>query len=65
MLTGTSSPVNLQTLAPLPGSPVLGAAVNLPAAMAGHPVRYQLDEQLRPVKRAPVASGSDLGAIEQ
>lgn len=65
MITGTSSPVDPQTLAPVPGSPVLGAAVNLPAAMAGHPVRYQLDELLRPVRRAPVASGSDLGAIEQ
>ena len=66
MVTGTSPPIDLDSLVPLPGSSIVDAAQEPPsAAVANHPVNFQLDERFRPKPRVVVGAAADIGAIER
>jgi hypothetical protein len=64
LITGTASPIDLGTLAPLAGSPIVDAASELSGAVAQHPVDYQLDGNFVPQPRAVTGSAAELGAKE-
>jgi hypothetical protein len=63
-LTGASTPVDLVTLAPLPGSPVIDAGLTAPALPAIDPPTWQLDARFAPVARTVNGAAIDLGAVE-
>ena len=71
LITGATAPINTTTLAPLASSAVLNVGVinsllssTISAAIAAHPVTYQLNSSFLPVARTVNGTGSDLGAIE-
>lgn len=70
MVAGPAAPVDPATLVPLAGSAVIDAAQTafssaVAAALAAHPVAYQLDTQFNPRARTVLGAGVDLGAIER
>ena len=70
MLSGPTVPVDWTTLVPRAGGAVLNSAQTVfsgtvAAALALHPVNYQLDAQFKPVIRNVSGGSSDLGAIER
>lgn len=70
LITGASSPIDATTLAPLSGSAVIdkgttSLSTTQAAALAAHPIMYQLDAQHKPVSRTINGSAADLGAIER
>jgi hypothetical protein len=64
-ITGTTAPVDVNTLVPLAGSAVLDQGQAGPSAAAAHPVAYQLSSSLVGTLRPTVGAASDLGAIER
>ncbi|MCW7537125.1 right-handed parallel beta-helix repeat-containing protein [Aquabacterium sp. A7-Y] len=64
LITGRTPPVDLQTLQPLAGSPVVNAGQESPQAVRNLAVTYQLDARGLPVPRRSVG-GIDLGAAER
>lgn len=70
MLSGAAVPVDANTLVPLAGSAVLDVGQTafssaVAAALAAHPVAYQLDTQFTPRIRTVSGAGADLGAVER
>jgi hypothetical protein len=66
LLTGTSAPFDANSYIPLNNSSVVDAAVANPAAVAAHPVLYQMDLSTFTGKpRTVKGGGMDLGAIER
>jgi hypothetical protein len=64
-ITGTTPPVDVNTLAPLAGSAVIDQAQALLAGASQHPVAYQLSSGYVGVVRTVSGSAADLGAIER
>lgn len=69
MLSGPAVPIDPVTLAPLSGSMLIDKAQTVfsstvAAALAAHPVAYQLDAQFNPQVR-PATRAPDLGAVER
>jgi hypothetical protein len=64
-IRGTAAPIDVTTLLPLAGSPVLNVAQPQLSAVSAHPVNFQLDTAQRPVGRTVVGTGMDLGAMER
>ena len=64
MLTGTAAPIDPITLAPMSGSSIVDAAQPMPAAVAQHPVDFQLDGNFMPQPRVAHGAAADLGAME-
>ncbi|AKJ29881.1 hypothetical protein [Caldimonas brevitalea] len=65
LITGTTPPVDLATMLPKAGSPVLDVGQSAPVAATGFPVGFQLDRVYLPKPRSVNGSGSDLGALER
>jgi hypothetical protein len=70
LLSGPVAPVDVTTLVPLAGSAVVDVAQTafssaVAAALAAHPVSYQLDAQFNPQIRTTSGAGADLGALER
>ncbi|WP_053013861.1 hypothetical protein [Caldimonas brevitalea] len=65
LITGTTPPVDLATMRPLAGSPVLDNAQAGPAAAQAYVVAYEMQNPTELAKRLVVGSGLDLGAVER
>jgi hypothetical protein len=63
-LTGASAPIDLGTLAPLAGSPIIDAGLTAPSLAAIGPPTYQLDARFAPVARTVNGAAIDIGAVE-
>ena len=64
-ITGTTPPVDIDTLVPLAGSAVIDNAQANLSAVSSHPVTYQLNTSNVGVARATSGSAADLGAVER
>lgn len=64
VLSGSGSPVDLNTFVPLPGSAIVDAAVAGPDAAKAYPVDQELDPALVAKPRPTNGAAPDLGAIE-
>lgn len=63
-ITGTTPPVDVNTLAPLAGSAVVDQGQQALGAAASYPVQYELSPSMGIVARAVKGSALDLGAVE-
>ncbi len=69
LITGTTPPVDIDSFVPLAGGPAVDGATPAPgsaaAAVAPHPVAWQLNGGLRPMPRTVSGAAPDLGAVER
>ena len=65
VLNGPAQPFDAVSMQPLAGSALVDRAAVAPAAVAGHPLQWQLDANRRPVPRPVRGVGRDLGAVER
>jgi hypothetical protein len=65
VLGGPAQPFDAVSMQPLAGSALVDRAAVVPAAVAGHPLQWQLDASRRPVPRPVRGVGRDLGAVER
>ena len=66
MITGSDTPIDLTTMAPLPSATgIIDNAVAGPSAASAHTVKFQLDSGFRPKARTVVGNGMDLGGVER
>jgi hypothetical protein len=65
LITGTTPPVDINTLQPLAGSVVLDKAQATVLGASGYPLQFQLDSKYAPLPRIVNGSNLDLGALER
>ncbi len=65
LITGSSAPFDLTTLAPLAGSALLDKGQANVSGATGYPVSFQLDSSYKPLARAINGTAIDLGAVER
>ena len=65
LITGTTPPVDVNTLQPLAGSVVLDKAQATHSGATSYPAQYQLDTRMSPLPRIITGTALDLGAMER
>ena len=65
LISGTTPPIDLATMLPLPGSAVVDAGQAPPAAVSAYVLSYQLGAGFAPTARTVNGSGLDIGALER
>lgn len=65
LITGTTPPVDINTLVPLAGSAIVDKAQASVSGASGIAVKFQLDPRQVPVPRVMTGTALDLGAVER
>lgn len=65
LISGTTPPIDLATMRPLPGSAVVDSAQAPPPAVSAFVPSYQLGAGFAPAARTVNGSGMDIGALER